>query len=310
MVTVTAPEFGAIEDLRTFLRIIDTGSLSAAATEDRLSVNAVSQRLQKLEGRLGVRLFTRTTRRVHPTDEGLRFAERCRRALGELDAAASELEQGDRGLQGRVAVAVHVALVHGVVLSTLERTLARHPAISIELRASTALEGQPTFDVALWVGDVAQRSLIVRRTGRLKVALAAAPSYVEAHGLPRQPEDLSAHECLRALRSPRETHWVLEGERRTVTVPVSGRFEANDTEALRQALLAGMGIGLRPLEEVLRGVREGRLVHVLPRWGFHILPGLGVGFPPLTVLSPPGRLKVARVRLVADALAEAGRLLG
>jgi DNA-binding transcriptional LysR family regulator len=93
-------------------------------------------------------------------------------------------------------------------------------------------------------------------------------------------------------------------------VPVGGRFEANDTEALRQAIHAGIGIGLRPMEEVLRGVREGTLVHILPGWRFHILPGLGVGVPPISVLAPPGRLKVARVRIVADALAAAGRLLG
>ena len=207
-----------------------------------------------------------------------------------------------------MVVAVHVALIHSVVLSKLSEALAAHPSIRIELRASGSLEALPTFDVALWVGGVAQRSLIVRRTGRLRLALAAAPSYLESHGVPKFPLELGAHECLRALRSPRETHWVLEGKRgRKVTVPVGGRFEANDTEALRQAILAGIGIGLRPMEEVLRGVRDGALVHVLPGWRFHILPGLGVGLPPLSVLAPPGRLKVARVRVVADAFAERAR---
>jgi DNA-binding transcriptional LysR family regulator len=187
------------------------------------------------------------------------------------------------------------------VLASLAELTATAPAVELSVRLTSRLEGAD-FDVALWVGDVALRSLIRRRVGLLAWVLAAAPSYTKAHGVPASPADLVTHECLRALRSPRENRWVLQDERgRQTSVELHGRFEANDAEVLRQALYAGQGIGLRPRGEVAAAVQEGRLVRVLPGWVFAPVP--------LLVLTPPARARVGRVRAVADTLARSGRLL-
>jgi DNA-binding transcriptional LysR family regulator len=294
----------SLTELKTFLRIVDEGSLSAAARSLGLSVNAVSRRLAQLEDRIGVRLANRTTRRLAVTDEGRRLAERCRRILDEVEAVQADLQPGAGALRGLVRVGVHPELVGEPLLGRLGELLIEHPGISLHVLAHNAPADpvQQGLDLLVWGGEVSMQSVVSRLIRESDWVLAASTDYARRLGLPRRPEDLANHECLRALRARSETTWELrDADGRTVTVQVRGRFESDDTATLKAALYAGLGVGLRPRGEVARASAEGKLVAVLPRWRF--------GSSRIHLVSPPGRMRLPRVRAVAAVIEEAAKTI-
>lgn len=150
-------------------------------------------------------------------------------------------------------------------------------------------------DIGVVVGQLPETTFVGRLLGRATWVLAAAPSYLDAHGRPRTPTELSAHRCLRLLSNPPQDEWTLVDRRgREVTVQVRGGYEADDSRALGDAAYAGLGIGVRPAGECTRAQRGGRLERVLP----------GYRFQPLDVyaLVPKGRLRVPRVAACIEAL--------
>lgn len=295
----------SLAELKTFLRIVDEGSLSAAARSLGLSLNAVSRRLALLEQRAGARLAHRTTRRLTVTDEGRRLAERCRRILGEVEAAEEDLLPASGAMRGLVRVGLHPELVGEGLLIRLEELLRAHPGVSLHLlaRNSPVDPVADGLDLLIWGGEVSLQSVVSRLIAESDWVLAAAVAYAKRAGLPRRPEELAEHDCLRALRARSETTWVLrDGHGKMVTVRVGGRFESDDTALLKAALYAGLGIGLRPRGEVARESAAGRLVPVLPRWRF--------GSSRIHLVSPPGRMRLPRVRAVAAILEQAARQIG
>ena len=295
----------SLSELKTFLRVVDEGSLSAAARSLGLSVNAISRRLALLEERVGVRLANRTTRRLGLTDDGRRFADRCRRILAEVQDTEDDLQPSPGKLRGLVRVALHPQLIEEGTLRRLGSLLLEHEGLSLHILARNIAADpfKEGLDLVVWPGEVTLQSVVSRPLAAVDWVLAATPDYVKRAGVPRQPEDLAQHACLRALRTRSETHWVLSdaGGRQT-SVPVRGRFESDDTATLAAALYGGLGIGLRPKGEVLRESTAGRLVHVLPRW--HILSYR------VHLVSPPGRLRLPRVRAVATIIESVAGLLG
>lgn len=292
----------SLDELRTFLRMVEEGSLSAAARSQGLSVNAVSRRLAQLEERLGVRLAERSTRRVVLSDEGRRFAERCRSILAEVDDAEEELRPSTGQLRGTVRVAVHPTVVSETTLDEIGRLLREHQGLSVQLFARNSVvdpiaEG---LDLVVSSGDVPFQGVVVRVLGELEWGLAAAPQYVRHRGAPKTLDDLSQHECLRAVRTRNESKWVLRNARgQERSVRVGGHFESDDTAILRAAVYGGVGIGFRPIGEIRREATRASLVHILPGW-----LGTGSGVR-VQLLSPPGRLRLARVRMVAEILERA-----
>ncbi|MEQ9318611.1 MAG: LysR family transcriptional regulator [Polyangiaceae bacterium] len=292
----------SIEELRTFCRIVDEGSLSAAARSLALSVNAVSRRLAQLETRLGTRLAERTTRTLRLTDDGQRFYDRCQRILAEVEDAEQTLAPAERGLAGLVRVAVHPTAAHPAMLTELGVLREEHPRLRVHLLARNApvdpvREG---VDILVWSGEVTMQSVVARRILETSWVLACAPSYAERRGVPKRPRDLADHVCLRALRDRPERVWVLrDAKGRDVQARPGGRIDCDDTETLRRALYAGLGIGFRPPGEVKREARAGRLVPVLPRHGLRPVA--------VHLVTPPGRLRLRRVRAMAELLEKALR---
>jgi DNA-binding transcriptional LysR family regulator len=288
-----------LEALATLVAVMDRGTLSAAARSQRLSANAVSQRIARLERQLGAQLLVRSTRVVRPTDVGLRVAERARKVLGECDELLAVVTPQALSLRGVVRVGLAPDLTRAFDWTALARLLATHEGLRLELaaRAREVDLVAAGIDLAVWVGPLPARAFVVKRLGVLDWHLAAAPAYIAAHGAPRTLAELSEHACLLAFAPRRETHWRLLDERgREHEVPVQGRFESDSGEVLHAALLGGMGIGMRPRRELARLARAGTLVRVLPRYRFQPMP--------VALLAPEGRLRVARVRAVADYLGE------
>ena len=295
----------SLSELRTFLRIVDLGSLSAAARSLGLSVNSISRRLALLENRVGVRLANRTTRRLTLTDDGRAFAERCRRILAEVEETEEALQPVPGKLRGLVRVGLHPQLIEETTLRRFGALLLEHDRLSLHVlsRNSAVDPVKDGLDLVVWAGEVTLQSVVSRPLAIVDWVLAAAPDYVKRAGMPRQPADLATHECLRALRTRSETTWVLHNaEGRQVSVAVTGRFESDDTATLSAALYGGLGIGIRPRGEVQRESAAGRLVPILPRWNY-----LSLG---VHLVSPPGRLRLPRVRAVAAIIESVVGLLG
>lgn len=288
--------FESLDEIRTFVCVAEAKSLSGAARSLRVSVNAVWSRLERIEQRAGTRLIDRTTRSLRVTEAGTRVARRARRILDELEAASEDTAPSDR-LRGTVRVAVSPDVASGAFLADLGQLLDDNPELRVELVARSRLL-EPVaagVDIVVWPGTVPSQASTVRKVGTLQWALAAAPSYVAAHGTPRTPDELREHHCLLAIRGQKESTWTLVDDGGMArTVPVASRFESDTTEILVSALLAGLGIGIRPLREVRAGVEAGQLVRVLP--GYRLEP------MPISLVAPMGRLRSGHVRAVAALL--------
>ena len=288
-----------IDALETLLAVLDTGSFSSAARKLGLSVNAISQRISRLEKDVGTQLFVRNTRSVRPTEAGLRAAERARRIFEEMVALATDLDSRSSQLRGTVRIGLPPDLARTLAWSHVATLLGEHPELRIEL--ISGLRGPDLvsegIDLAVWAGPLPEKSaLVVRRLGTTEWHLVAAPTYAKEHGIPAAPSDLKSHECLLATTPPRDTHWELvDAAGRMCTVAVRGRLESDNAEILHAALRAGMGIGIRPRSEVETAVAAGELVRVLPAFRFRPRE--------ISLLAPTDRLNVPRVRAVADVVA-------
>lgn len=286
-----------VEGLRALVAVADLGTFSAAGRALRLSTNAVSHRVARLERRLGARLFERTTRLVRSTDAGDRLLLRARRVLAELELAEREVAVGK--LEGTVRVALPPDLAGPTLMSALARVMAASPSLRLELlgRATPVDPRREGLDLVVW-GGPAERippDLTARNLGAVAWSLCASAGYVARFGAPRTPEELSGHRCLLARSPDPERSWhLLDAGGREVCVAVTGNLESDHPRLLLEAMVQGLGIGIRPALEVQVAAARGEWVHVLPLWGFRPIS--------VALVAPRGRLRVPSVSLVASTL--------
>ncbi len=295
----------SLDELRTFVAIVEAGNLTAAAQRLGLTVNATSRRLQQLERGVGARVIERTTRRCAPTEAGRRLYARATPILDALLEAESAVRTAGAEVEGRVTVALPPLVAGRPFLADLANLLSKHTALRVDLRiGSSQLPGEGDVDLAVLVGDVPQSfALVARRLGTHRWCLAAAPAYLAARQAPRTPADLAAHVCLRYRGDVTQKTWSLTGPRgKRASVNVEGSFECDDSRVLGEATYAGLGIGVRPQSELEDAVRQGQLVHVLPEWRFSQLP--------THLVTTTGRRALRRVVLVSEVVAQAVRGLG
>lgn len=280
--------------MASFARVVDEGSFSRAAERLGLSKSAVSKQIARLEDHLGTRLLNRSTRRLALTEAGARLYERCQRIVAEAEAAEAEagsLQTEPSGLL-RVSTGVSFGQLH--LARHLPRLLERCPRLTVDLTLNdrTVDLVEEGYDVVLRIGDLADSPLIARRLTRVRRVLAAAPSYLERHGVPAVPHDLRDHVCLGYSFSAGGTSWTLGGP----DGPHHHRFRpcvlANNGDSLAAMAEAGFGIVQLPTFIMERCLREGSLAVVLPEFepdpsGLH-------------AVYPPGRPLAAKVRTFID----------
>ena len=287
------------DDMAIFVRIIELGSLSAAGRDMRMSPAVVSNRVARLEGSLGVRLLNRTTRRVSPTAEGATFYDHCLSILNELEQAESVISERLTEPRGPLKVTLPTAFGRLHVAPHVPAFLARHPHLQVRLHLTDSLVDlvQERIDLAIRIAELADSQAIARKLAPNRRVIVAAPAYLARHPAPAEPADLLKHNCL-LLRFPgsRQYRWTLEGPDGPVTLRVAGTMDANNGEVLRDWCLAGHGLALKSLWEIVDDLNEDRLRVVLP------------GFPPqghaFYALYPHSRYLPARVRVFIDFLAE------
>jgi DNA-binding transcriptional LysR family regulator len=288
-----------IGDIALFLRVLDLGSISAAARTLDLSVAVASQRLKRLERELGVRLLHRTTRQLHPTPEGLLLAEQGRVLVEDLEALADGLRRTGSGVAGTLRVTLPSTFGRMYVSPLLPEFLALHPGVRVSVDLSDVKVDLVSagMDLAIRIGTLDDSSLVARQLAINRRVLCASPDYLERRGVPRTPADLAEHECLLLVGSQgRQDTWRLRDGDTEVSVRVGGRIESNQGELLRDAAVAGLGIALHSTWHVSDDLRAGRLRVVLPD---HPLPESGIH-----AVMPQRRLVPPRVRAFVDFLAD------
>lgn len=287
--------------IETFVRIAEGASFTAVARELGLSQPAVSKQIATLERHLGVTLLTRTTRALSLTDEGRRYYEHCRSALAELAIAEDDLGGDEGPLRGRLRIGVGTGFGRHKLMPILASLQKRHPALEIDLRLSDVFVDlvQEGIDVAIRGGPAGEGDIIVRPLARITAGLYASRDYLEARGRPRTLADLAAHDCVLYAHAVHGAHWVLQTASQegpvTERVAVRGRFRTSGLESVRDAVAAGIGIGLVPNWLMAPPVALPGTERVLGEWSS----------PPVTVSAvyPASRRGSRKVRRFIEHLA-------
>ena len=257
------------EDIQIFVRVAELGNLSAAGRELRHSAAVVSNRIARLEERLGVRLLNRTTRRVGLTTEGDIYYRHCQRILAEMEEAENAIANQKNNTRGPVTVTCPVAFGTMFVAPIIPKFVEKNPDVQVRLHLSDRLLDllQDKVDLAIRIAELKESSLIVRKLAANKRVLVASPAYLKRHGTPRIPADLLNHNCL-LLRFPgsRQYQWTLqrEGDDAPGTLSVSGSMDSDNGEVLTRWCVDGHGIALKSMWEVGPLIASGALKVVLP----------------------------------------------
>jgi len=282
-----------------FVEAVEAGGFSAAAARLNLSRSAVGKTVARLEDRLGVRLFHRTTRSQSLTEDGQAFYERCLRALEELRAGEAMLETGRREATGRLRVTMPVLFGRRCAAPILIRLAERHPGLELQLNFSDRITDliEEGFDLAIRNGPLANGAgLMTRRISNQRMTVCAAPAYLAAKGTPRTIDDLKSHEAVLYGRSDHLRSWLFPvGQGPAVAVMPRSRLRLDDLGAIADAVAAGFGLAWLPCWLIRDRVRSGELVRVLDD-----RPGLIFECHAVWPQAPHLPL---RVRLAIDALA-------
>ena len=285
-----------ITELRTFVRIVATGSLSAAGREMGLALSVVSKRLATLERRLDARLLARSTRHIALTDEGRDLHQRALRILAEIDEAEAALSHGRVEARGVLRVSATVALGRAHVSPVCAALVQANAKLSVDLMLTDRLANliDESLDVVVRIGEPKESGLVMRKLADNHRILVATPDYLERRGHPAHPTDLAGHDCLLYGAAGL---WRLAGPDGTVIEqPVSGRLRSDSGEAAYDWALTGHGVILKSRIDVEADLQAGRLVRVLPGWQSEAAP--------VCALFPSNRQLSNRVRLFLDAMAE------
>lgn len=257
--------FNHLPELVAFVESVESSSFSAAARSLGTTPSAISKRVAKLEDRLGVRLLQRTTRSLNLTTEGTAYYDRVARLLRELEEANDAVISGGKP-RGKLTISASLDFGQWLLVQSMPAFLQSYPEIEVDLRLSDRFvdlvaEG---IDVAIRLGDLEDSSLIRRHLGRACFSLCASPTYLQAHVTPATPHDLVHHNCLRYIFDGQPVPWEFQIEGQWQTIPVNGSFNSDNSGALKQAAIAGLGITRLLSFQVQEDVQHQRLVLLLP----------------------------------------------
>lgn len=290
-------------EMEVFVRIVEQGGFSAAARACRMTPSAVSKLVARLETRLGTRLVNRSTRAFQLTPEGCAFYERATRILADIEEAERAAGAGEQPV-GRIRLNTSASYATHILAPILPEFLDRYPETTLDLVQTDMVVDllAERTDVAVRAGPLRSSSLVARKLGETAMVIVAAPAYLERFGIPRSIDDLDRHNRLGFGYARTVDGWPMRKDGETVVVPVVGRIQASDGEALRRLALDGNGLARLASFTVREDIANGRLVPVLEqlnpgdREAFHAIH-IGQGGP-----------LPSRVRALLDFLAERGRV--
>lgn len=282
---------------QTFIRVVEAGSFTAVATERNSSQPTISRQIAALEEHLGCLLFQRTTRSLTLTDDGRVFYEHARRTVEAAREAESVVGRRRSKPSGTLRMSSAVVLGRLHVIPRLPRFMARYPDIMIDLLMNDGFSDlvEEGIDLSIRVGVISDSNLIARRIGTTRRVVVATPDYIARKGLPLTPEDLRQHDCIVYSRLATGENWSFSGPGGAVTVPIRGRFHANNTEGVRAAILQGLGVGYVPVWHFTdREIEDGRLTV--------LLRDFEPPQQPISAVYPSRRFLALKVRAMIDFL--------
>lgn len=285
--------------METFVRIVESGSLTAAAEALQLSGPSVVRSLAALEREVGVRLLQRTTRRSSLTDEGREYYDRCRRVLAEVEAADAVLTARQLEPSGRLRLTAPAAFGRMHVTPLVCAFMARYPAVEVELllldRVVDLIE--EGIDAAVRIAQLAESSLVAVRVGQTRRVVCASPRYINKSGMPEAPGDLIQHRCIVFTGLAANNEWSFTG--RPARVAVHPVLRTNQFDVAIDACLQGLGCGQFLSYQVEGPIRAGKLRTVLDDFSPPPVP-IHIVYPHARLLSPNVRafvdLASARLR--------------
>ncbi|CAN7762399.1 LysR family transcriptional regulator [Caballeronia sp. LjRoot31] len=280
--------------IEIFIRVVDTGSFSAAARHYDLGQPAVSKAIAQLEEWLGVKLLLRSTRALTPTEAGTSFYQRARRAIEETDEAVLAARGAASGLSGKLRVSAAVCFARLHIVPQLSEFLEQHPNLDLEMvlddrNIDLVDEG---IDLALRMGELADSNMTARRIGEARRRVIGTPEYFERYGFPKAPADLLGHRAVIYTRDGGGEDWTFRKETAEVSVKLQGRVKISATEGVRAAVIAGMGITIASEWAFTPELKSGVVISVMDDW---ILPTIS-----LSAVYPTGRLASTKARQFAS----------
>lgn len=277
--------------MATFIRVVDTGSFSAAARQLNVGQPAVSKIVAQLEARLHTSLLTRSTHGLTPTEAGQRFYERARLALQEADEAELAARGAGKGLSGKLRISAATTFARLHVIPQLPRFLEEHPELDVDVILDDRVidliaEG---VDVSLRMGNLPDSGAVARKLATSPRSVIATPDYLAHKGEPSTPDELAEHEAV--LYNPQPSLWSFTREDAVMSISLSGRIRVSAAEGQRAAVLSHMGLCIASDWMFARELKSGTVRKVLTSWQ---LPSID-----LWAVFPNGRLASAKARQFA-----------
>ncbi|RJL70176.1 LysR family transcriptional regulator [Acinetobacter radioresistens] len=261
---------GLLHAMHAFLKVIDSGSFTAAAEQMELTTAQVSRLISELEGRLGTKLLQRSTRQHALTDIGASYAEQCRQVLAMVEEAETQVMGMATEPQGRLRVLSMGSFGHHYVSPVMAEFCQNHPKLTVEYRTSQNVPDLlgKGIDVSLYLTEsLTDSRFVARQIGTIFSLLCASPAYLKKYGEPESLDDLQKHACLRLVNPSITPQWHLISKNScSYQVDITGPLIADTPELLLDMVQQDMGIALLPTFTVIEAVRSGRLCRVLADW--------------------------------------------
>jgi DNA-binding transcriptional LysR family regulator len=288
-----------LEGLAIFAKVAQVHSFAGAAAELNLSKATVSKAVSRLEARLKVRLFNRTSRQLSLTEAGNRLVGRAANLLSEAEAAEDDTLGQSAAPRGVVRLAAPISFGVLYVGPLLPELFAKYPEITLDLQMSDAvadLVGEG-FDAAIRIAALPDSSLVARMLCPMPLFLVGAPAYFQKHGKPRHPLQLAEHQCIAHVRGTKAQSWHFTSSTgETAAVKPAGCLRTNNGDVALPVVRAGQALAILPEFFVREDLASGRLEHILPAWS---LPAAAVHW-----VTPARGLRPKRVDLVAQFFAD------
>lgn len=278
-----------------FTRVAEERSITAASARLGLTVSAVAKSLTRLEAELGVKLLTRTTRRINLTDFGREYYAHCVRILADIDASEASLQRAQRSPSGHLRVVTPVSFSRVTLMPKLPEFYQKYPEVTLDIRSSDDVIDlvKQDYDLVVRSGYLEDSRLVSRLLTRGPRVTCASPPYLRCFGVPKHPEDLLRHNCVVSLFG---SAWPFQLSDEIVSVDVRGNLQVSNGDALREAALCGIGIVQSNWWTFRHDLASGTLVS--------LLEDFQVEGTPISILYPPSRYVPLKLRVFIDFLLE------
>ncbi|MDF2417972.1 LysR family transcriptional regulator [Acinetobacter beijerinckii] len=279
-----------LNEMATFVKVVETESFSETARQLGSTPSAVSRAIARLERALGTRLLHRTTRKLRLSESGQQVYERCVDMVNAAQAVMESSGQFHIEPQGIIRISVPKAVGHFMLHPHLPEFLALYPKIDIQLLLEDRYIDliDDGVDLAIRITEQPPGGLMGRKLIDIDHLICATPEYLQKNGIPQHPHDLKQHQCIYLGEQANDSKWKFQQEQKSITVPVRGRYAANHTGVRLSAALKHLGIASLPYFVARHALEQGSLVQVLPDWHFktNYSGGAWLLYPPTRHVPP------------------------